>query len=94
MISGCTREYGKTSHLKSHIMWHENQRPFECHFVTCDKKFTRSDELSRHIKTHTKEHLHKCQVCGKGFGRSDHRYIKTFLFKPKLLAKAIQKIWG
>ena len=71
---GCTREYGKTSHLKSHIMWHENQRPFECHFVTCEKKFTRSDELSRHIKTHTKEHLHKCPVCGKGFGRSDHRY--------------------
>ena len=70
---GCNREYGKTSHLKSHIMWHENQRPFECHFASCDKKFTRSDELSRHIKTHTKEHLHKCLICGKGFGRSDHR---------------------
>lgn len=28
-------------------------RPFMCNWVYCGKKFTRSDELQRHKRTHT-----------------------------------------
>lgn len=32
----------------------------------------RSDELSRHKRSHTGEKTHICPFCSKGFSRSDH----------------------
>uniref|UniRef100_A0A8C2YC11 KLF transcription factor 13 n=1 Tax=Coturnix japonica TaxID=93934 RepID=A0A8C2YC11_COTJA len=48
------------------------ERPFECSWEGCDKKFARSDELSRHRSTHTGEKHFACPVCEKRFMRSDH----------------------
>jgi Zinc finger, C2H2 type len=33
--------------------WHIGDRPFVCNWLYCGKKFTRSDELQRHKRTHT-----------------------------------------
>lgn len=33
--------------------WHMGDRPFMCNWIYCGKKFTRSDELQRHKRTHT-----------------------------------------
>jgi len=33
--------------------WHNGDRPFTCNWIYCGKKFTRSDELQRHKRTHT-----------------------------------------
>lgn len=55
-----------------------------CSWVFCGKRFTRSDELQRHRRTHTGEKRFQCPECSKKFMRSDHlsKHIKTHN-KPK-----------
>lgn len=48
------------------------EKPFSCHWEGCDKRFARSDELSRHRRTHTGEKKFVCIVCERRFMRSDH----------------------
>ena len=38
----------------------------------CEKRFARSDELSRHRRMHTGEKKFACSMCGRRFVRSDH----------------------
>uniref|UniRef100_A0A8C3F319 C2H2-type domain-containing protein n=1 Tax=Chrysemys picta bellii TaxID=8478 RepID=A0A8C3F319_CHRPI len=47
-------------------------RPFVCNWLFCGKRFTRSDELERHVRTHTREKKFTCLLCNKRFTRSDH----------------------
>lgn len=48
------------------------ERPFPCPAQSCDRRFSRSDELSRHLRIHTGQRPFPCPVCQRAFSRSDH----------------------
>ncbi|ORX80433.1 hypothetical protein BCR32DRAFT_293832 [Anaeromyces robustus] len=52
-----------------------NNRPYdpECECDICKKTFSRKYDLIRHRRIHTGENPYKCEICGLGFTRSDHR---------------------
>ena len=48
------------------------EKPFSCSWKGCERRFARSDELSRHRRTHTGEKKFACPMCERRFMRSDH----------------------
>ena len=74
------------------LRWHTGERPFVCSWLFCGKRFTRSDELQRHRRTHTgKSKLEACLL--KRFNLSSlyywlHTYIKG-IFSLTLMTNKI-----
>lgn len=56
-----------------------NERPYACFLENCKRRFTRSDELARHMRIHTGQKPFKCSICNRAFSRSDHltTHIRT-----------------
>ncbi|XP_068436934.1 early growth response protein 1-like [Clinocottus analis] len=55
------------------------ERPYACPAAGCERRFSRSDELTRHVRVHTGQRPFQCRVCMRGFSRSDHltTHIRT-----------------
>ncbi|KAM6907270.1 early growth response protein 1-like [Xenentodon cancila] len=56
-----------------------HERPFACPADGCDRRFSRSDELTRHVRVHTGQKPFQCRICMRSFSRSDHltTHIRT-----------------
>ncbi|CAF1049926.1 unnamed protein product [Adineta steineri] len=56
-----------------------HERPFSCPLEHCPRRFSRSDELTRHIRIHTGDKPFQCKICARAFSRSDHltTHIRT-----------------
>ncbi|XP_015460567.3 E3 SUMO-protein ligase EGR2a [Astyanax mexicanus] len=56
-----------------------HERPYPCPAEGCDRRFSRSDELARHVRVHTGHKPFQCRICMRSFGRSDHltTHIRT-----------------
>lgn len=49
-----------------------HERPYACPAEGCDRRFSRSDELTRHVRMHTGQKPFQCRICMRSFSRSDH----------------------
>ncbi|XP_078100495.1 uncharacterized protein LOC144513324 [Sander vitreus] len=52
-------------------------KPFPCSVQGCERRFSRSDELNRHVRIHTGQKPFQCAVCARSFSRSDHLTTHT-----------------
>lgn len=52
-------------------------KPFTCTVQGCERRFSRSDELNRHVRIHTGQKPFTCTICARSFSRSDHLTTHT-----------------
>ncbi|MDP0589742.1 MAG: C2H2-type zinc finger protein, partial [Candidatus Endonucleobacter bathymodioli] len=61
----CSKECNTLSSLKSHMMIHTGDRPFNCN--VCYKTFITKQNAQRHMRKHTQEGYFLCNVCNNNF---------------------------
>ncbi|WAQ86292.1 hypothetical protein PtA15_7A18 [Puccinia triticina] len=54
-VKGCSAQFSESSNLSKHMRTHSLVKKFEC--TICGRRFTRSDQLTRHLKSES-IHLH------------------------------------
>ncbi|KAG8731182.1 Zinc finger protein ZIC 5 [Ceratobasidium sp. 428] len=51
----CDRAFAESSNLSKHLRTHTGIRPYACTEPGCDKRFSRPDQVTRHMSVHRKK---------------------------------------
>jgi len=65
----CDRSFDKRDRLRIHVLHvHEKHRPHQC--TVCNKRFSQSSSLNKHMRVHSGERPYQCPHCDKSFTAS------------------------
>ena len=76
--------------LSLHLL-NSGERPYTCPVSGCERRFARSDELSRHRRAHTGDKKFACAVCGHRFIRSDHLVKHEIRHEKRKMTKELKQ---
>jgi len=75
----CDRSFSRATHLKRHMLTHEEVKPIQC--TICTQRFSRADHLSLHMNSKHSDSTKKyqCNHCDTRFARLDllTKHVKT-----------------
>ncbi|KAG5839990.1 hypothetical protein ANANG_G00211370 [Anguilla anguilla] len=69
------------------------EKPYQCDFSDCGRRFSRSDQLKRHQRRHTGVKPFQCETCQRKFSRSDHLKTHTRTHTGKTSEKPFSCRW-
>lgn len=57
----CNSAFSRNNTLKTHMMTHSGEKPFECPFPGCDKRFSERGNMKTHLKIHVSGFIEKLE---------------------------------
>ncbi|KFB49616.1 AGAP007956-PA-like protein [Anopheles sinensis] len=61
----CKREFSTKGNLKSHLMLHDNVRPYGCE--VCGRTFSKKGNYKIHLMRHSNDRIFECTLCDMSF---------------------------